>query len=432
MRINKPLNQKQKFYTKKSNIKKVFKNVFVNHLSIVLFANLITFINYALDWPLVRLAGVRLYSFVDTIDVLRIIQCVDREVFNDEVNKECKYYYGSILVLISNGLKFNIQSGELISWFLLISCTSIIGFLVALGTQKIVYKLLYITVLLISPAISLLFERANLDILMFAIVVFSAFFYSNQRKKISIVLLLITVLIKFYTLPLLILVVIINLTKRNFVYAFIMLAGLLGVLTIELSKIPGIFKLNGWMKFGIGVLFDYYPEQFGMLVPESISTTIGFVLLFFTSYIIRKKMKPKVLENFNLKSSYFTGSNFLNITSLWCLSIFLTSYFAGYNYDFRLIYLAIGTLLVFNLNLSNKFKFYSYSITLIALWGSIGIPGDNNFDESKTTLTEILAGAIGLTGDLAIFFIAAYILASGTLLINQLLQNSNSSSGLSG
>jgi hypothetical protein len=41
MRINKPLNQKQKFYDKKANIKKVFKHFFVNHLSIVLFANLI-------------------------------------------------------------------------------------------------------------------------------------------------------------------------------------------------------------------------------------------------------------------------------------------------------------------------------------------------------------------------------------------------------
>ena len=431
MRINKPLNQKQKFYDKKANIKKVFKHFFVNHLSIVLFANLITFANYALDWPLVRLAGVRLYSFVDTINVLRMIQCVDQEVFNNEVINECKFYYGSILILISNGLKLNIESGELISWFLLISCTSLIGFLVALGTQKIVYRLLYLTVLLASPAISLLFERANLDILMFIIVVFSAFFYSKQRKKISILLLLITVLIKFYTLPLFFLIVIINLTKRNFVYAVIMLVGLLGVLTIELNKIPGILKLNGWMKFGIGVLFDFYPEQFNILVPESISITIGFALLFLTSYAMRKNMKPKVLVKSNLKLPDFTGSNFLNITCFWCLFIFLTCYFAGYNYDFRLIYLAIGSLKVFDLNFPKKFKFYFYSMAPIALWGSIGIPGDNNFDESSTTLTEVLSGVIGLSGDLAIFFIAAFILAVSTPLISKLLKVFNSRSGMS-
>ena len=113
---NTPSNQKQKFLNKKTNIQKEFKNIFANYLSMVLFANLITFVNYILDWPLVRLAGIRLYSFVDTFDVLRIIQCVDRDVFNAEVNKECKFYYGSILVLISNGLKLNVESGEVISW----------------------------------------------------------------------------------------------------------------------------------------------------------------------------------------------------------------------------------------------------------------------------------------------------------------------------
>jgi len=427
---NTPLNQKQKFLNKKTNIQKKLKNIFANYLSMVLFANYITFINYILDWPLVRLAGIRLYSFVDTFDVLRIIQCVDREVFNAEVNKECKFYYGSILVLISNGLKLNVDSGEVISWFLLISCTSIVGFLVALGTQKTIYKLIYITLILISPAISLLFERANLDILMFSLVVFSAYFYSTHRKKISILLLLITVLIKFYTLPLFFLIIIINLTKRNFVYVVFMLVGLLSVLTIELSKIPGILKLNGWMKFGIGVLFDFYPEQFNILVPESISVTTGFVLLFLTSYAIRKKMKPKDLEKSNFNLPDFTGSNFLNITCFWCLFIFLTCYFAGYNYDFRLIYLAIGSLKVFDLSFPKKFKYYFYTITPIALWGSIGIPGDNNFDEASTTLTEVLSGVIGLSGDLAIFFISAYILADSTFLIRNLLKVVSSRSGI--
>ena len=67
----------------------------------------------------------------------------------------------------------------------------------------------------------------------------------------------------------------------------------------------------------------------------------------------------------------------------------------------------------------------------IALWGSIGIPGDNNFDESSTTLTEVLSGVIGLSGDLAIFFIAAFILAVSTPLISKLLKVFNSRSGMS-
>ena len=142
-------------------------------------------------------------------------------------------------------------------------------------------------------------------------------------------------------------------------------------------------------------------------------------------------MKSKVLEKSNLNLPDFTGSNFLNITCFWCLFIFLTCYFAGYNYDFRLIYLAIGSLKVFDLSFPKKFKYYFYTITPIALWGSIGIPGDNNFDESSTTLTEVLSGVIGLFGDLAIFFISAYILAGSTFLIRNLLKIVSSRSGIS-
>ena len=103
----------------------------------------------------------------------------------------------------------------------------------------------------------------------------------------------------------------------------------------------------------------------------------------------------------------FRSSSTSEVAIGWSSIIFLSCFLVGFNYDYRLVFLAFGGLLLFQANNSTN-KFLWEIIYCIALWGSIGIGLTFDILNYKT---QIVFAFFQLIGDFSTLLIASYLLA---------------------
>lgn len=377
-----------------------------NVIAFILYSNALTYFNYLLDWPLVRLANLRVPNFIDLKAVLLSIECAksaDPSSSLDSIFITCNYIYGSPLLFFGKYLGLNSVNTGFYAWLLLVISSSLIGVFTYLSITNFKKSLAVVSLIICSPALSLLFERANIDVMIFILVILSAWLYARKQFVISIAIIFIVTLLKFYTLFLLLILIYFHISKKNY-YVLIPITAITALNVIfdlvRIEKVPA----GGRAQFGTGV-FSWYFDEVGIHIDKAIWILIGIGMTFTFTYLLTKVPQDYVPI---LSSKFdFRSTKVLEIALGWSLVIFLSCFLVGFNYDYRLVFLALGGLLIFQANNSTK-KFLWGIIYFIALWGSIGI--GLTFD-GLNYKTQIVFALFQLIGDISTLLLASYLLA---------------------
>ena len=327
------------------------------------------------SWLGLKISGIRGPSnFIDQEAVLKSARCFKEIGINvydiNTTPSGCGGYVYSIeLLRILNFLQLsNINSNVLGLIFMtltILSLCSIFFYTKHFGKGQNLIALFAVT----SPGIWLLMERGNYDELIFILTIIASAILASRFQELGMILLAMTVLIKFYTLPAF-LFVIFFLKHRNSKIFFGIAAIPITLYTLFLIKLVVAFPSSWYVSFGLKSLGSYLDlfinERItrNFRLPEILMTGIGLCFLL-TSIV--------VLKRFRLDPNISIGSDFLknrkSATYMIMLIIFLSCFFVGMNYDYRLIFLATLislTPLVFS---KNQFR----TVTTISGCGALAL-----------------------------------------------------------
>lgn len=383
----------------------LYKNKY-HLIALILFSNLITYLNYLLDWPLVKQANLRVPSFIDLNAVVESIECAKSANPNSSLNSlflTCNYIYGSPLLIIGKHLSFTSSNTSFYAWVLMIFSNSLIAAIIHLSINNFKKALIAVALIISSPVISLLFERANIDSLIFLLVILSAYLHAKKQFLLSTLIILAVTLVKFYTLFLFIILALFHMSKKNYfvLIPISVITTLSVVLDLErIKKIP----VAGRAQFGTGV-FSWYFDEIGFYTDKIIWIIFGVGVTFIFAYLFIK-VSHNYVPVFSSKFS-FRSTSASEVALAWSSLVFLSCFLVGFNYDYRLVFLVFGGFLIYRVNYSTR-KYLWEIIYLISLWGTIGIRF--TFSGSPQA-NRIITAFVQFLGDVSVLLIASYFLA---------------------
>jgi hypothetical protein len=294
------------------------------------------------NWWVLRIIGMKgVKLFEDTYTVITASHCYKLIGFNvynkNQVNPDCFYPYGHKLLDLVNLLNLNNENLTLYGF------TQIALIFVCLGSMLVKYgpalrnNILQMLVI-VSPPTWLLYERANIDGAVFFILVLSGVLFNSKYRVFSFILVSISVLMKFYTFPILFLF----LWKENlrilrilysFSTVFILISIALDIKRRELVQ-------PGSLSFGVPI-FQFWLNTISKNIFYShviFSPLIGaiFGYMFLISCIFSSKLF--FLKHWSRHISYISERKF-SVVFLLCALTFISCFIAGTNYDYRLIFL---------------------------------------------------------------------------------------------
>ena len=242
------------------------------------------------------------------------------------------YTYGSsLLFILSRSL--NLASPTffgLTLMFLALLCLSILA--TPFGTYQNLQKsfYLYLFALLFSPPMILLFERGNLDSLVFIFVTFSGLLFLKDRKNSAFIVIGIATTFKFYTAPAFFVIYILQIgVRRGRVPRTLFLMTVISLIKADIERISAPLISLDRASFGIKVLLRQIenPALYSMaliFVLVSLMGIIGVVLSHISFFIKRPNFRDEKVRKVFLYYLY--------------LSVLLPCYVFIFNFDYRLIY----------------------------------------------------------------------------------------------
>lgn len=282
--------------------------------------------------------------FVDTKQILNSVRCLD-ENSNLHSSEFCKtYVYGKSLLKILSLLHLNSSETGLVGFIFL-------GLLsVALGYVSFKSRITFSTFLVVifSPPILLLAERANFDILMLALVVSASLLTTRGRHVFSVTLLGLASVFKFYTLPLMFIGAMY--AKKRSQKIFIIAAS--GLIALQIGhEISSSRKLmnptdavsyNNGQGFGFNIWAGYLPRFKGFIPVDNVLTGLAFsgsilMLIAATTFVYLRT------KNFFGSSSTVNNRNLYQLFE-YLLIVHISCYLAGVSIDYRLVFILAATL----------------------------------------------------------------------------------------
>jgi hypothetical protein len=320
------------------------QNLTASSLSLVVVIFYLLQVKYS--WVGLKISGIRGPSnYIDQESVLKSARCFKEIGINvykmNTTPIGCGGYVYSIeLLRILNFLQLsNISSNVLGLLFMALTTLSLCSIFFQtkyLGKSQNLIALFAA----LSPGIWLLMERGNYDELIFILTIIASFILASRFQELGMILLAITVLMKFYTLPAFLLAIFF-LKRRNSKIFFGIAAIPIIFYTLFLIKQVLNFPSSWYVSFGLKSLGSYLnffiSERISKNFQLSGTLITGIGLCFLISSIV-------VLKKFRLDPNIAMGVDFLKNRNssiyMIMLIIFISCFFWGMNYDYRLVYLA--------------------------------------------------------------------------------------------
>ena len=315
------------------------------------FASLLLVSFYLLQikylWPGLKISGILgPVKYMDQDAVLKSATCFERignEVYRtDVIPRECgNFVYSVELLRFLNFFKFPDLGGYTLGtsflWLTVIVLCSI--FFLTKNLKKLDKAIGFAAFM--TPGIWLLLERGNYDEVIFILAFVASLFLATKYQEVGLVLLLLASLMKFYTLP--IFVVSIFFLKRKFSkIAFGLASVLVTFYSLNLINQIETFPSTWFISFGLdslGLYANLFLQEVisaDLQLPRMVISGIGLIFLVI-SYFYLSKYKHFAKFKFNIDPP----KKSIQELYLTMLGIFLSCFFAGMNYDYRLIYLAV-------------------------------------------------------------------------------------------
>jgi hypothetical protein len=330
-----------------------------------------------------------------------------------EASQTCTgFTYGTVFIILLSLLPIDL--GFYIAAALTLGVLGVfaVGFFLASRYTMNLWQKILVTVAIFSPGTYLLFERGNLDLQIFLLVGLAAVLLTKGRYLPAYFILVFATLLKFYTLPA---VVLVSLLAKNIRYQI--LTGVITFFTLtwvvyDFSRGP-ILHVYGPVQFGYPVL-DHYFEWLGVSVPV-IPSLIGFLapwLVWVFLVLIEKKSGDRYKTRLSQSINSLRGDYAFILTAI----TFCAMFFVGLSYDYRLIFLALsGVALILRSAFSKEVKLALWISLMTAVWGSGALGGGITF--IPPGLKPFLIGGFQLAGDLAVFIWVGLLLYFGGLVL---------------
>lgn len=321
-----------------------YKRAFFFNISVASFYALLHFSEW---WPIsVQKMGGG-HNFIDTKAVLKSAECARNvEQSLSTISSTCNYQYGSFLLKLINLLHIHPEDTRLIGYTFMAAILLMTGFLGSRNLQS--RRALLVSFLIsISTGTWLLIERGNFDVLIVVLLGLATLFLGSRLAPLGIILLGVSALMKFYTLPLLFVYVLITRKKSLQIFSAVIALSVLPIIMVDLTHLQGLARptfvafglpLPGhWLNFLLGQL------NISFLIPEFWSYILGFALVvsvwLFIKVLLGNSMP--VVSIFHPAIKSWVSRSFLFFASTYVLCFLL-----GTNYDYRLIYLTFALLLI--------------------------------------------------------------------------------------
>lgn len=267
-----------------------------------------------------------------------------------------------------------------------------------------------------SPPLWLTIALTNFDELIFVLLILAALSLSLRKEVVGTLLIGIATLVKFYTLPVLLVLVVIFKSKRSksfatFLFFFCGLA-IVPDVALYYNKENYVGGSNTWWaSWGAPWpghflnLFTPYISPDIPLINSFLSYLLGIILLISAVILIKKTgfLKSSELKFGEIEDSHFS---ILSNKLFWLFGSTATfMYVSGMTMDYRLFFLlTAGCALFGSLESGSRIRRVILILTFITAWGSFGGYG---------TWTGVLhiAGILGkLLSDISATFLMAFIL----------------------
>jgi hypothetical protein len=314
----------------------------------------------ASNWPPFTAAGIKgLPHYIDLQFLYDYNQCL-QELASNHV-PSCDHFqfiYGWASIYLVEALIFLHLDSFLVATSLVFLLILVLSYLASAARRRSVLSYIYIIVLILSPGNLLLFERGNIDSIIFLLILLSAI-CMKKFTFISVFAALFSFVLKFYTLPIVALCLhfVRNAWARITITTFS-----IGICTFTIYDYWSIFKqvpYNWFLSSGSIIPFVYLDRLGVGFHVQNLAIPIKWLLGIFSSFLLFKasvilctKLRTLIKEAPNL-ASQIEGSN-QNQTYLFFSIIAVTTYFTGLNYDYRLIFLISSAIFLDNLQFSSN------------------------------------------------------------------------------
>jgi len=301
-------------------------------------------LSYLSDWPVVRFIRAKQEEdFGDAGIILNAADCfkeIGLNVYKVQ-SGNCSYNYGESLIRTLHILGLGKDSINTVGFIFI--ALFIVAFVESLRTIQPLasFKIQGLAILFfLSPPVMLLLERGNFDSLIYFLLVASIILKTKKRDTGSILILLSSVLFKFYTFPVLIFFLFNNCSwkevkKRNFLFLLLPIVLVLQ----DLYRISQGFSIPNpmWFAFGSSKFPWATARILGIDLPRSLQVLAGAGLsLVILIGIYRFEQKfPQLKE---LKRVCLEASEQSKLMSQCMVLVFVVSYFTGMSYIYRLVF----------------------------------------------------------------------------------------------
>jgi hypothetical protein len=323
---------------------------------------------------------------------------IARLVYEDKQAEQIcnSYIYGYPLLKLFNSLNIHSEHAAVVGLLFMAIFSAISAIFVA-KTSKISVKIL-ILMGLFSPPIVLLIQRANIDVMILLIVIFSVFLINRDKYLFASFAAALVSAFKFYPFFLAIYyqLLIKELWGRILSGILIILVCLSMIYDLSsISKIPWDAR-NMFGNVIWGEYFVYLKSGEGTHANYVFSSILGFILVLIPVLLI-VRVGP-IVNQFKFNAIH-AGTKWLKNLFFVNTIIFLSCYFIGLSVDYRLVYLLIPVACLLQLCL---FAWHVKSVVVTSL--VVSLFASYNF------------GNLQVAGDFAILLLTIFLVVA--MLIN--------------
>jgi hypothetical protein len=380
-------------------------------------------VNFFLAWPTTRWGDITTGYLFGDFEALFIwsnecrINASVPQIFSIysqiEASDTCRgFNYGTTLLILLS--IFPIDGEFYIAAALTIGVLAvfILGYFLTNTYKMSFWQKVLVSAAFFSPGTYLLFERGNLDLVIFLLIVTAAVLLGRGAFFPAYFVVVFASLLKFYALPLVIIVSLLSNTLRQRILTTVLSVLTLAWVFVDYSR-GQILPVYGPVQFGYPVL-DHYFVWFGLSL-QPLPSLIGFLAPWLVwAFLVLIERKAGDLYQTKLRKSVDALDG--DYAFIFTAVTFCAMFFVGLSYDYRLIFVAVaGVGLILKLKVSRRIKAALWILLLIAVWGSGAFGG--NFTFIPAAIKPFLIGGFQLSGDLAVFLWVGILMYFGSLVL---------------
>jgi hypothetical protein len=323
-----------------------------------------------INWPILQFAEVvSPIKYRDTFWVLADADCyktLGDGIYGLQSDTGCPgYLYGSPLLQVLNIFRFNQNDTEIFVHGMRIFFVVALAMLILEMTKTFKGRFAITVLVIVSPGVQLMLYNGNFDLLIFALVVYSFFLIKKDQIVFALLLIALSAVFKFYTIPLLLLLTILLPKAVHKLMAFSLLLLSTFSAVRDLQKMQEPIPSSGYAQFGMSI-FEKYLEELGVVISRAEGIILSLSLFLFTivfMFLLTRKVSGKTNE-----AGFKNQLMFLLIGT-----VFISCFITGLSYDPRLIYLSIASFILLQNIQNNRQRHFLQLLIVIASFLSCGV-----------------------------------------------------------